>query len=964
MNKTKVLTRVLSAVLGILLIALLVGNLVAQSFTTIITTYFGHDTIKIKNIDESGASDYFTSDFDTDEELANAGAALCEEIEAEGLVLLKNTGVLPLGENKKVSLFSESSVDIIYGGTGSGSVDTSTAKTLKDVFEEEGYEVNSTLWNFYMGNHETYSRSNPSIFAEQNNFEINECPVSEYSDEVKNSFASYNDAAIVVISRSGGEGDDLTRALDESEGGGTYLQLTNDEKDMLQMVTDNFENVIVLVNSSNAMELGFIDEEEYGIDACIWIGGVGQTGLSAVAKAVVGTVNPSGRLVDTYAYDSLSSPAMQNFGSLEYTNAEALDSLAESYFGIMTQYTGKNYVVYQEGIYVGYRYYETRYEDTVLGTEGVGNYNYSEEVQFPFGYGLSYTSFDYSNYKMTESEDVFTISVDVTNSGNVEGKEVVQIYLQSPYTEYDKQYGIEKASVELCGFAKTDLLSPGETETVTISVDKEELRTYDANGAGTYIVDAGEYYFTAAYNAHDAVNNILAAKGYTTENGMDEEGDSSLTSSWTNSTLDKTTYATSSTGTAIVNQFADADIKAYYDDIEYLSRSDWTGTFPETIVLTATDELIADLSEKYDLDDTGYTMPATGVKNGISVIELKGLDYDDPMWDELLDELTVEDMITLVSLGGYQTSQLDSINYPGTTDQDGPAGISATLVGGGTKCMAYPAEVVMASTYNTELIYKVGEFIGEDGLHGGVEGWYAPAMNTHRTPYSGRNFEYFSEDGFLSGEMAASEVDGVQSKGVFCYIKHFAINDQETNRKGIATFANEQSIREIYLTAFEHAVREGNAHAVMTSHNRIGATWAAGCSNLINSVLRAEWGFVGHVVTDYVSTPVYQSALQALLAGNDLMLCTNSTYEDISQYKTNAKVVTALREASHNILYTGVNSSAMNGYSSETEIVQVLPLWKWWLIAFDIVVVALIIAAYVALYKNYKKKVSAELKTE
>ena len=948
------------AVLAIVLVALIIANVVALNYATIITTYFGHTTSKVENGNDSAI--YYESDYASDEDLYQAGLEMCETVEGEGLVLLKNEDdALPLGEGMKVSLFSESSVDLIYGGTGSGSVDTSTAKDLKTVFEDVGYEVNGTLWDFYKGNHETYSRSNPSIFASQNNFAINECPVSEYTQEVKDSFAQYSDAAIVVIARSGGEGDDLSRQLDESEGGGTYLELTTQEKEMLEMVAGaGFDKIVVLINSCNAMELGFLDQAEYGIDACIWMGAAGQNGLSAVAAAVKGDINPSGHLVDTYAYDSLSSPAMQNFGGLEYTNGSELDNLSESYFGVMTQYTGKNYVVYQEGIYVGYRYYETRYEDAVMGTGNAGDYDYASTVQFPFGYGMSYTTFEHSNFTFTPNGDTLTVTVDVTNTGSVAGKDVVQIYFQSPYTDYDKANGIEKASVELCGFAKTGELAPGETETVTVEVNKEELRTYDADGAKTYILDAGDYYFAEGDNAHEALNNILAAKGYTTADGMTANGDADKAAKWTQSTLDTTTYSVSDTGVAITNQFDSADIQHYYPDITYLTRSDWEGTFPQTLELTATEELKADLAAGPDTSEEGYTMPTMGADNGLTAAMLIGKDHDDPMWDDLLDQMTADEMITLVSLGGYRTTQVNSISYLGTTDQDGPAGISATLVGGGTKCMAYPAEVVMAATWNVSLINELGVLIGEDGLHGGVTGWYAPAMNTHRTPYTGRNFEYFSEDGFLAGQMGAAEVQGVQSKGIFCYIKHFALNDQETNRKGVATFSNEQAIREIYLTPFENSVRSGGAKAVMTSHNRIGATWAAGCSALNNNVLRDEWGFTGHIVTDYVGTPVYQSALQAVLAGNDMMLSTSAANENISPYKNNAHVMTAVREACHNILYTGVNSAAMNGVDENTRIVSVLPLWQTWLIAFDCVVAALILVGVVCIVRRCRKNTAAQ----
>ena len=956
-------------VLVIVGVALIIGNVLAFSFSSIISQTLGHPESQLVQIpsDEVTDSEYYKSEFDTDEALHEAGLALCEEIESEGMTLLMNDRGLPLGENKKVSLFGMTSTNPVFGGTGSGSIDTDIAVRPRAAFESVGYEVNPVLDAFNNEKDDTYQRTSAAIEGNDGvNYIVNECPVSEYTDSVIASFADYNDAAIVFIGRSGGEGSDLSMTNTESGEEG-YLAISQNERDMLQLAQDNFDTIIVIINSSNSMELGWLNDYSH-IKAALWVGSVGTTGFTAVAKAFTGEYNPSGRLVDTYATDSHSAPASVNFGNFSYTNADALDDLSEPYF-MSTQWTGKNYVVYQEGIYIGYRYYETRYEDTVLGqgnassTAGVyassGNWNYAEEVTYPFGYGLSYTTFDYSDYSVEKDGDEYIVTVTVTNTGDVAGKETVQVYMQSPYTEYDKQNGIEKASVELVGFAKTDLLDAGDSQEMTISVSETELRTYDADGAGTYIQDGGTYYFATGKNAHDALNNTLAAKGYDTTDGMDYDGDDALVYSFDlEQDLEKFSRDPD-TDTEIVNQFEGTDIDAYYDNIEYLTRSDWEGTYPETVVLTATDELMADLRLTAadfiaEVDESEYEMPTMGADNGILAISLRGADYDDEMWELLLDQMTADEMLTMVALGGYQTQAVASISYPGTVDRDGPQGISGTLVSGASG-MAYTSEVVIASTWNIELIERMGELMGEDGLHiprnddgKGLVGWYAPAMNIHRTPFTGRSFEYFSEDGFLSGQMGAAEVRGARSKGMITYIKHFAINDQDTNRKGLATFANEQAIREIYLTPFEISVKEGGSNAVMTSHNRFGAIWAAGSSNLNVNVLRNEWGFVGHIVTDYVGTPVYQNTAQAVIAGNDMMLSTNNaTYDSIALYRDNPYVMTKVREACHNILYSGINSAAMNGIDQNSRVEKIMPLWQYWLITLDVVMAVVIVGGIV-----------------
>ena len=949
-----------------LAVALGIGNSMANDYHSIISLTLKQDESKIvKNDEDSTNSEYFKSSYASDEEREEKGRQLCEEAEKEGIVLLKNEeNTLPLKNVKKISLFGMDSANPVYGGTGSGSIKTETAITAKAGFENAGYEVNPTLWDFYNGfvKDKKYLRTSAAIEGNAGvQYKVNEAPQSEYTSTVKNSYQDYKDCAIVFIGRSGGEGSDLSYSTDENQNG--YLALSQNEADLLQSIQDGnvFDKIIIVINSSNSMELAWM--ENYSkIKGAIWVGSVGTTGMNAVAKTISGEYNPSGRLVDTYAADSKSAPAIQNFGNFEYTNASELSDLNEPYF-TSTQYTGKNYIVYQEGIYIGYRYYETRYEDAVYSRGNAGNYRYQDEVTYPFGYGLSYTTFAYSDYSVSKKNNEYIVSVSVTNTGKVDGKTPIQVYAQNPYTDYDKENGIEKSSIELVGYTKTDTLKAGEKKTYEIKVDEESLRTYDSKGAKTYIQDGGDYYFAIGDNAHDALNNILAAKGKTVSDGMTSAGNANLTKKFTLSQDFKKFSKDSNTGKEITNQFDNADVNYYFSDVKYLTRSDWTGTFPTHLSLTATEKLKEDLrrtgkDQVEETDASKYEMPTFGATNDITLITMKDVSYSDENWNKVLDNMTKEEAIKLVTLGGYKTQPVESIAYPGTTDKDGPQGISSTLVGGTKKYgMAYTSEVVLASTFNDELVEKIGIAIGEDGLALGVTGWYGPAMNMHRTPFTGRSFEYFSEDPYLSGMIASAEIKGARSKGMITYSKHLALNDQDTNRKGLATFANEQTIREIYLKPFELAFKVGKTNAYMESHNRLGATWIGGSSSLLMNVLREEWGFDGFVLTDYVGTPVYQSALQAVINGDDMMLCTKATADDISQYKDNAYVMTKVREACHRILYTVVNTAAMNGITKNTRVVEVTPAWRYWLLSLTIVVsVGIVAGAVLVTYHFYFKK--------
>ena len=816
-SKTKSI--VTYVVCGVLIVALAIGNYYASLYKDLITVY-------------TSGSDVVTTD---------ESAKVCQTIEEEGMVLLKNEDVLPLKEGAKVSLLGQDSVDFVYGGSGSGSVDTSQALNLKKAMEASGFEVNETLWDFYdSGAGKDYRKSVPDETG-AGEFAVNEVPASVYTDDVKDSFKDYNDAAIVCIGRSGGESADIP--TEPLANGYKYLELDQDERDMLTMACQNFDNVVVLVNANNAMELGFLNDEAYkNVKACVWVGGVGQEGIKAVAEALAGKTNFSGHLADTYAYDSQSAPSIENIGDFTITNSDVTN--------------GNKYTVYSEGIYVGYRYYETRYEDAVMGSGNAGDYDYTSTVQFPFGYGLSYTDFKWSDYSVEDKGDTYEVSVTVKNTGDVAGKDVVEVYMQSPYTDYDKENGIEKSAVELVGFTKTDSIEPGKDQTVTVSVDKEVMKAYDAANAKTYVVDAGDYYFTAASDAHEALNNILAAKGYTTENGMDADGNADMTYKTTVDTLDTTTYAKSTeTGNDITNQFADVDIRYYDDSFAYLTRSDWSGSFPSTYAdgnMTASDALLSDLQwdRSNDVVNDGSAMPEFEQDSDKKVSDAKDASYDDEIWSELVSKLSADRAMQLVRQGGYATIQADDIGLPATTDKDGTSGISGTLVGG-QSAMAYPVEAVMACTWNTDLLYEMGLSLGEDSINTGVAGWYAPGVDIHRSPYSGRNFEYYSEDPYLSATMSVASTGGIKDGGTWGTIKHFALNGQESHRFKIDAVCSERAIREIYLKSFEMAVKEGTVMTLMTSYNPINGHWAASNYDLCTTVLRGEWGYKGIVMTDW-----------------------------------------------------------------------------------------------------------------
>ena len=894
--------------------------------------------------DDQAETAYFPRDYLTTEAVTAYGRAVSEEVEAEGMVLLKNSnGALPLNRGDSVSAVLQTAYSFSYGSSGSGAIDASKYADLKTALENVGLKVNAALWDFYAANPSqqavTYSRKGDPVYK------VNALAWDSYTDAARASIAETGGTAIVVIGRLGGEGADVsTRKSDGYDG--SYLSLTEEEILILGKLTEMKQNgqmdaIVVLINTAQPFETAFLDDGwtvEVGgmactvdVDACLWVGNVGMGGIDAVAKALVGDVNPSGRLTDTYVKDNFSSPAMASWVltntagtfSAKYENSELLTSDAQ-----------KRYGVYTEGVYVGYRYYETRYEDKVLGRAGTGAYSYTETVSRPFGYGLSYTTFAYSDYRVVQTADGWQVSVTVENTGDVPGKEVVQVYLQKPYTEYDQAMGVEKASVELAGFDKTALLAPGEKQTLTIAVEREQLKTYDANGYGTYILEAGEYYLAVGASAHDALNNILARKGKTMADGMDAAGNAAFAELvGEDILLDTTTYAVSAeTGAEITNRLDFADSNRYEgrgeNSVTYVSRSDWEGTFPRAAaVLTVTEQMAADLQSALPLmENTTDEMPVYGDANGLSLIMLRDKAFEDPLWDDLLDQMSWKEQSDLVMLAGYGSKGVTSVALPEIKAQDGPTGVVDSA-----EDVSFPSEGIWAASFNRELIEKIGDALAEDALNVGVTGLYVPGVNIHRTPFGGRAHEYFSEDPYLSGAAVACEIRGLQNKGVIPYVKHYVFNDQEDSRIGIGIWLNEQSARELYLKPFEYAVApsKGNAHGVMSSFNRAGCIWISASEELMEAILRDEFGFDGVVLTDMALGQNAYMSYDSFLKGTDLFLDPSGAQAQFDGYSTSAAFRQAVRQAVHRYLYTVVNhSAAMNGFSAASEIVPVTPWWQ------------------------------------
>ena len=965
MRKKPVVRTVVSGIFAALLAGLiLAANIMLPAYNMTVSTYLGDKIEPVLTYPDSYSEDldlqYSKAEY-SGEDLSNAEKALNIEAVGEGAVLLQNeNGLMPFDKDTSFSFFSAGS-KMMISNTGYDmalmfGAQADPGQTLGDAFKEEGFSVNETLEDFYWkGGGKDYRLGLGSVnFGDAEDFSINECPLSELekADVLKSAEGT---VPVFVWSRRVGEGRDMPRSMynhaeSSEDQQKSYLEPDSKELEILSYLNDNFDEIVLLVNSSAAMELGWTEDFE-NIHSILYVPSTGNEGLHAVAKIFSGETTPSGHTVDSFSYDAFSAPASINYGDYQYMSED----------GEMTKY---NYVYYQEGIYVGYRYFETRYEDAVMKTGNAGDYDYASTVKYPFGYGLSYTDFTWSDFSASEENGLFTVTVNVENTGDFPGKDVVEIYAQQPYTDYDRENGVEKSAAILVGYEKTGLLQPGEKETVTVTFDKSQLKSYDANGAGTYILDEGDYYVSAAGNVHEAVNNILAAKGYTEKDGMTDKGDKAFSWKWHNDALDTETFAVSENGTKISNQFDFAD-----GGITYLSRNDWEGTWPEhqgevstqlsswgneingedgvsyTYTRTLTDAEIAQL-DSFDslspLDPASLTdTPVYGKKNNLQLIEMRGLSYEDPKWEDLLDQVTEEEYQAVITQSGYGNPAMDSINKAYIVDQDAANGI-VNWMGSGDG-FSFQTSLTLAQSWNRDLAERIGKIIGDQAYVGvPATGWYAPATNIHRLPFSGRNGEYYSEDGFLSGSMASTTARGVASKGLYTFVKHFALNDQENHRGdregqfSMATWADEQAIREIYLLPFQMCMESGNVelnylepdgnggfrnavteipavNAIMTSFNRIGMTWAGGCYPLLTNVLRGEWGFKGFAVTDNANTGLFMDAGQMIEAGGDAKLTNEPGSARWTFDPKNSAQYHYAREAVHHILYAVVNSKAMNG---------------------------------------------------
>lgn len=963
LNNSK-LFRILALCSGTLLSIATGGQLVVNSNSSAINAALNVSTYKlVKDETSTIDSEYFKSDY---KDASDGGEALSKlkehadevgkDIEREGAVLLKNeNNALPLKANDKVSLLGQGSVKINYSGSGSSSTNTSSYVDFDTALKSVSLDTNQTVKAFY---EEKINSSSAKYGRKEYNtiYLVNEVPLSEFDDATKSSITTYNDAAIVVLSRNAGEGSNVSPSGSDTSDG-SYLSLSDEEKELFAYLGElkksgSLNKIVVLLNSAVTIQTDFLFDDSYSIDACMWIGNVGSQGLYGVADLLVGNYSPSGKLNDTFLKDNFSSPAMKewSYHSINSNNAKLSSQRYSNYRDANLDQTQRYYETYLEGIYVGYRYYETRYEDSILNQGNAGDFDYDEVVSYPFGYGLSYAEFEYSDYSVINNDDdTYTVSVKVTNIGNTySGKEVVEVYLQKPYTEYDKEHQVEKASVELVGFSKTSTLKPGGSETVSITISKEEFKSYDSNYAKTYILDSGDYYLTVASDAHDAINNILAKKANKTS-----LGDSNLTSVVLSQTsLDTKTYSISKeTNKEIKNQLDFMDINKYEgrgdNSVTYVSRSDWENTFPKnSVTLTATDKMIQDLkSNKTIEDDDSLSLPTYGANNGLQLINLRNTEeveikYDDEIWDTLLDEMTYEEQVNLLTQSAFNTPAVASIGKPKTNDHDGPVALTGTGVTSPTNTLL-PCEGLWASSYNVDLVKSIGDLLAEDCLAADTQSLYAPGVNIHRTSFGGRLAEYFSEDSYLTGIMASSEVKGMQNKGVIPTIKHFAFNEEEDNRNGVCVWLNEQEAREIMLKPFEMALRpsKGNGHAMMSSFNRAGCIWTGASRELQMNIVRDEYGFDGYFITDMAdSNGAYMTYDDGIYNGTDIFLGNGKNQEVMTSLKENKAYCQRMREACHRVLYVVCNySSAMNGIDSLTKVVTITP---WYNVLFTSLIIS------------------------
>ncbi len=996
----KKFTAIVAPLLAVLLVfSIALSWITTSSYDLVLRDIFGETKFQSAGGPSGVDTVYYKRDITDSAQLQAEEQAYTRRAGAEGFVLLYNRAEdgkgLPVAAGSKLSLFSASSVDLLAGGTGSGV--STISSDMKTALVEQGFSVNEALWKFYSDKHGTYTRGGGAImYGGDEDWSINEAPISAIPSDAKSE--AEGTIPVYFIARTGGEGRDLGRhmgkfAATDADKDKHYLEPDSVELEVIQYLNDNFDNVIIVVNTNNAFELGWISDYE-NITAVLWAPGAGGDTCRSVADILSGNITPSGHLVDTFAYDAFSAPATQNMGEMIMVNNG--EDVGPAVF-------------YDEGIYIGYKYYETRYYDYIMGQGNPGDYDYSQTVQYPFGFGLSYTDFAWTNFQMgaPDADGNIQIKVDVQNTGDVAGREVVQVYLNAPYTDYDKANYVEKSAVSLVGFEKTGELAPGATETVTVTVNVKDFVSYDDVNAKTYILEAGDYLLTAASNAHAAANHFLAYNGQQGD-GLFGQADPAFVGKWTysysgNGGVDNVTYAKSLTGVEITNQFDHAVNDEMTPRSQYLTRQDWTGTYPQPhgnqdskrasgyserngytwevpvsdAIKTAVKAKGAEASLSPISEEEAAAMAGQYGKSGdLELIDFRGRDFDEVEaeggWDALIDQMSTTEIHDIIRNGGYQTLGSSVTGKPRAIDFDGPSGLNEGGITHEPYSITYPCAANLAASWDRENSRLHGYYVGEDGLAadgnwgnhqytGLISGWYAPAMNIHRTPFAGRNFEYYSEDGFMSGEMALEAADACAQKGVYGYIKHFALNDQEDYRNGLTTFSNEQAIREIYLKPFQTCIEDRSTSkimvqeydaasksytqkeaeipavmAVMSSFNRIGCTWAGGNYNLLTGVLRNEWGFDGTIITDY-DNGGFMDTEQCIRAGGDLKL---TGFEvDAPLDMNNPASQYFARQAIKHILYTTVNSNAMNGIAHGTE-VGGLPFANYYFILIGEAVVA------------------------
>lgn len=1054
--KFKLLRKILTVTSFILFGVMIVGTLIANENATIISQQLGAQTYKIvekENSDED--TEYIKSEYTKVGDVIKAGHETAKQVLGEGIVLLKNdNNALPLSSGDKVSMFGSASADPVYGGTGSGTISTTDAVSFYKSFTDAGLQVNETMYEYMSdkgssrnpGKWFDYARGTSGSYG-GTVLKINDAPWDIYQSIAGTTLDEYNNA-IVVFGRIGGEGYDLIRkggegdAIDNNDGlGYDYLGLNQNELSILtglKALKDEgkIKKIIVLINYSSMIEGSFIKDPQYGVDAALWVGATGIGG-AAVGEVLTGKINPSGRLPDTMWMDNAMNPVNVNFYPYIYSNADSFGVPTYVGSGQYPEVTLASYSVYQEGMYLGYRYTETRYEDVVLGTSKVGNYNYNDVVAYPFGYGLSYTEFEYSDATVTKTGDrEYTVSVKVTNAGKAAGKVSVPIWISKPYGKYARDNQIQVPSVELIDFGKTGIIEPGKSEVLTVKMDEKFFASYDAWGTKGYVLMDGDYYVAVGGSAHEAVNNLLMAKK---ENGIkiDESkmvgsaGNAGLVTKFTLS-FNKSKYEVSDavssldgkTQLKVTNLFDFADINRYEgrgdNHVNYYNRDNWEGTVSLDMtnghpLLKMTEQMVKEIyaqvpegtgksvgvPEKYKQpiakDDGAY--PTYGAKNGLQLLDMKydekgePVAYNDPIWDKFMDQITWDEMVAVLENGFHLTIEIPSVTKPATKDENGPNGFGGwafrqgyytgrglayrTEVKAGhlnesgevdrskadpdgyNKPTGFPANGILAATFNKELAYQAGKIIGEDGLWAGFSGLYGIGANIHRSPYLGRTCEYYSECGTLTGVIAGYECKAIEEKGVHVYNKHCALNDMENTRHGVCDWISEQALREIYLRAFELPITIGDAYNTMASFSRFGTIAAPACKALGTDFLRGECGMKGIIVTDAYGDmdgsqniePYFEMVYGILVGGSDIpdgqQPKTGRHYDKFAPGSGYSEVAWAMRESVKRVCYQTLWSNAMNGYSSSTRLVPITPWWQKTLYAVDIVLGVIFAASLV-----------------